>query len=93
MQIVNILKETEKDSKNFLGYYSSQRMKDWQEVINLYQSDAVYLAEAAQILQRLVQYEIPALKKQIVKCNQGAEVGAFEREMDHSHDTLHCVFF
>lgn len=29
-EIVEILKETEKDSKNIFGYYSSQRMKDWQ---------------------------------------------------------------
>ena len=30
-QIVDILKETEKDTKNFFGSYGSQRMKDWQE--------------------------------------------------------------
>lgn len=29
-EIVDILKETEKDSKNIFGFYSSQRMKDWQ---------------------------------------------------------------
>ena len=31
-QIVEILKETEKDTKNFFGSYGSQRMKDWLEV-------------------------------------------------------------
>ncbi|VDK60992.1 unnamed protein product [Anisakis simplex] len=69
-RIVEILKETEKDTKNFLGYYSSQRMNDWLQIQQLYEKENVNLAEAAQILQRLVQYEIPALKKQIAKCDQ-----------------------
>ncbi|KAK5984841.1 CDK5 regulatory subunit-associated protein 3 [Trichostrongylus colubriformis] len=69
-RIIEILRETEKDSKNFLGYYSSQRMKDWQEIESLYKKNNVGLAEAAQILQRLVQYEIPAQKKQIAKAEQ-----------------------
>ncbi len=43
LKIVEILKETEADSKNILGYYSSQRMKDWQEVIKLYEKESVYL--------------------------------------------------
>ncbi|PIO77112.1 hypothetical protein TELCIR_00762 [Teladorsagia circumcincta] len=69
-RIIEILRDTEKDSKNFLGFYSSQRMKDWQEIASLYKKNNVYLAEAAQILQRLVQYEIPAQKKQITKAEQ-----------------------
>ncbi|CAD5223688.1 unnamed protein product [Bursaphelenchus okinawaensis] len=68
-EIVDILKETEKDSKNVFGFYSSQRMKDWQEIVDLYSKNNVYLAESAQILQRLVQYEIPALRRS----NQKAE--------------------
>ena len=42
-RIVEILKETEADSKNIFGFYSSQRMKDWQEIIKLYEKDNVYL--------------------------------------------------
>ena len=34
LKIVDILKETEKDSKNLFGFYGSQRMKDWQEVVS-----------------------------------------------------------
>ncbi|KHJ77145.1 hypothetical protein OESDEN_23235 [Oesophagostomum dentatum] len=45
-------------------------MKDWQEIDSLYRKNGVYLAESAQILQRLVQYEIPGLKKQINKAEQ-----------------------
>lgn len=66
-EIVEILRETEKDTKNIFGYYSSQRMKDWQEIVDLYKRDKLFLAECAQILQRLVQYEIPSLKKSIQK--------------------------
>ena len=32
-QIVEILKETEADTKSIFGRYGSQRMKDWQEGI------------------------------------------------------------
>ncbi|KAI6171141.1 hypothetical protein M3Y97_01066800 [Aphelenchoides bicaudatus] len=70
-EIVGILRETEKDTKNMFGYYSSQRMKDWQEIVDLYKKDRIYLAECAQILQRLVQYEIPSLKKSIQKGESG----------------------
>ncbi|CAI2352457.1 unnamed protein product [Caenorhabditis sp. 36 PRJEB53466] len=70
LQIIDILRDTEKDTKNFLGFYSSQRMKDWQEIEGLYKKENVYLAEAAQTLQRLAQYEIPALKRQISKNDQ-----------------------
>lgn len=50
--------------------YGSQRMKDWQEVIKLYERESMYLAEAAQILTRNITYEIPSLKKQITKFEQ-----------------------
>uniref|UniRef100_A0A0R3S3K6 CDK5 regulatory subunit-associated protein 3 n=1 Tax=Elaeophora elaphi TaxID=1147741 RepID=A0A0R3S3K6_9BILA len=70
VRIVDILKDTEKGTKNFLGYYSSQRMNDWKQIQQMYEKGNIHLAEAAQILQRMVQYEIPALKKQISKCDQ-----------------------
>lgn len=52
------------------GRYGSQRMKDWQEIVKLYEKDNVYLAEASQMLMRNVAYEIPAIKKSISKCEQ-----------------------
>lgn len=70
VKIVEILKETEKNSKNIFGMYSSQRMKDWSNIMSMYQKNNVYLGEASSILQRNVAYEIPALKKQINKCQQ-----------------------
>lgn len=45
-------------------------MKDWQEIMSLYERDNVYLAEAAQMLMKIVKYDIPSLKKQIQKLQQ-----------------------
>ncbi|XP_050304864.1 CDK5 regulatory subunit-associated protein 3 [Anthonomus grandis grandis] len=70
LKIVDILKETEKDSKNIFGRYGSQRMKDWQDIIAYYQKENVYLAEVATVLIRSVSYEIPGLKKQVQKLEQ-----------------------
>ncbi|XP_062551461.1 CDK5RAP3-like protein [Armigeres subalbatus] len=64
-QIIDILKTTEADSKNVFGFYGSQRMKDWQEILKLYEKDSLYLAEAAQILVRNINYEVPGIRKQI----------------------------
>lgn len=70
LKIVEILKETEADSKNIFGRYGSQRMRDWQEILQLYQKDNIYLAEAAQIMVRNINFEVPSLKKQIGKLEQ-----------------------
>lgn len=70
LKIVEFLKETEKDSKNFFGSYGSQRMKDWQQIVKLYQGDNIYLAEAASVLAQNVVYEGPGIKKSLAKCDQ-----------------------
>lgn len=70
LQIIEILKETEADTRSLFGRYGSQRMKDWQEVVRLYEKENVYLAEACQILMRNVAYEIPGIKKSIAKYEQ-----------------------
>lgn len=70
LKIVEILKETEADSKNLFGRYGSQRMKDWQDILRTYEKENLYLAEAAQMLVRNINYEIPGLKKQITKEEQ-----------------------
>lgn len=70
LRIVEILKGTEASSKNIFGRYSSQRMKDWQEIVSLYETDSVYLVELASLLSRNVSYEGPALRKQVAKAQQ-----------------------
>lgn len=50
--------------------YSSQRMKDWNNIVSLYKNQNIYIGEAASILQRSVTYEIPAIKKHIHKLQQ-----------------------
>ncbi|XP_036406392.1 CDK5 regulatory subunit-associated protein 3 [Megalops cyprinoides] len=70
LRIVEILKGTEASSKNIFGRYSSQRMKDWQEIVSLYEKDNAYLAEVASILVRSVSYEGPALRRQVAKAQQ-----------------------
>lgn len=69
-ELVEHAKDTEDGKKNFFGQYASQTMKDWAEIIKLYEKDGVYLAETAQMLSRNVNYEIPAIKKQIMRCQQ-----------------------
>ncbi|XP_075417817.1 CDK5 regulatory subunit-associated protein 3 [Tenrec ecaudatus] len=70
LRIVDLLKGTEASTKNIFGRYSSQRMKDWQEIVTLYEKDNTYLVELASLLARNVNYEIPSLKKRIAKCQQ-----------------------
>ncbi|XP_071942675.1 CDK5 regulatory subunit-associated protein 3-like [Antedon mediterranea] len=69
-KIVELLKVSESNTKNIFGRYSSQRMKDWQEIVSIYEQDNLCLAESAHLLSQNVNYEIPALKKAIFKCKQ-----------------------
>ncbi|KAL9922647.1 CDK5RAP3 protein homolog [Glossina fuscipes fuscipes] len=72
-QIVEILKQTEKDSKSIFGRHGSKRMKDWLEILRLYEKDNIYLAEAAQIYVRNVNYEVPSIRRQMSKWEQQHE--------------------
>ncbi|CAD5114313.1 DgyrCDS3452 [Dimorphilus gyrociliatus] len=83
IKIIEILKETEKETKNIFGRYSSQRMKDWQEIVSLYEKDNLYLAEAAQLLARNVNYDIPSLKKKLSKLRQNQKEFA-KKESDYA---------
>ncbi|NXD86137.1 CK5P3 protein, partial [Halcyon senegalensis] len=73
LRIVEILKGTEASTKNLFGRYSSQRMKDWQEIVSLYEKENTYLAELASLLVRSISYELPSLKKQIGRCQQAQQ--------------------
>lgn len=69
LQIIEILKTTEADTKSVFGRYGSQRMTDWQAIVKAYEKDSIYLAEAAQILQRH-NVEVPGLRRQRNKIGQ-----------------------
>ncbi|NXA07234.1 CK5P3 protein, partial [Sapayoa aenigma] len=73
LRIVEILKGTEASTKNLFGRYSSQRMKDWQEIVALYEKENTYLAELSSLLVRSISYEIPSLRKQIGRCQQAQQ--------------------
>uniref|UniRef100_A0A0K8TRB8 Putative cdk5 activator-binding protein n=1 Tax=Tabanus bromius TaxID=304241 RepID=A0A0K8TRB8_TABBR len=73
LQIVEILKQTEKDTKSVFGTYGSQRMKDWQDIVKSYERENVYLAEASQLLVRNITYELPGLKKQMARLDQQSD--------------------
>ncbi|EZA50664.1 CDK5RAP3-like protein [Ooceraea biroi] len=93
VKIVEILKETEADTRNLFGRYGSQRMKDWQEVLRLYEKDNVYLAEAAQMLMRNVNYEVPNIKKQIQKLEQSlTDLEKKETEYKKSENIAHTEY-
>jgi hypothetical protein len=49
-------------------------MKDWQDIVRLYEKDNNYLAEAANMLARNVNYEVPGIKRHITKCEQTQNV-------------------
>uniref|UniRef100_A0A0N4Z0P2 CDK5RAP3-like protein n=1 Tax=Parastrongyloides trichosuri TaxID=131310 RepID=A0A0N4Z0P2_PARTI len=73
LEILDVLKETEKDTKNMLGYYSSPIYKTFSSIISAYEKNNVYLGEASQVLQRLVQFELPHIKKTISKVENDIE--------------------
>lgn len=51
-------------------------MKDWQEIVRQYEKENCYLAEAAQMLARNVNYEVPSIRRHITKCEQTQNVSA-----------------
>eukprot|EP00794_Sanderia_malayensis_P003100 gene3100-3567_t len=70
LKIIDLLKKCGEGTTNFFGQYSSQRMKDWVDLVQFYKEENIHLAEAADHLIRNVNYEIPSLRKQIGKCQQ-----------------------
>nr|XP_031838396.1 CDK5 regulatory subunit-associated protein 3 [Nomia melanderi] len=93
LKIIEILKETEADTKNVFGRYGSQRMKDWQEIVKGYEKENLYLAEIAQILIRNVNYEVPSIKKQIQKLEQmQVDLEKKEAEYKKSENTARSEF-
>lgn len=94
--MVEILRETEKDTKSLFGRYGSQRMNDWLQILSDYKKDNIYLAEGGQIIQRIV-YEVPALRRhrnkstqQIQEANHRIKELAKSEELLHSEHVAFC---
>ena len=49
-------------------------LQEWWDILKLYEKKNLYMAECAQQLTRNVNYEIPALKQQISRCQQTERV-------------------
>ncbi|KRX98880.1 CDK5 regulatory subunit-associated protein 3 [Trichinella pseudospiralis] len=81
----SLLTTTEADTKNIFGRYSSQRMKDWQNIIAKYEEDNVYLAEIASLLVDLAQYQIPGFKKRISRLEATIQL---EKQVDKNEDEI-----
>ncbi len=45
-------------------------LQEWYEIVKQFEAGNVHLAECAQRLTRMVNYEVPALKQQIARCKQ-----------------------
>lgn len=54
LRIVELLKETESSTKNIFGTYSSKRMKDWLEILKLYDKGNIYLGKIIIIIYSIV---------------------------------------
>ncbi|XP_014117532.1 PREDICTED: CDK5 regulatory subunit-associated protein 3 isoform X1 [Pseudopodoces humilis] len=48
-------------------------MKDWQEIVALYEKENAYLAELSSLLGRSVAFELPALRRQLGRCRQAQQ--------------------
>lgn len=82
-KIVDLLsKDSESGKKNFFGQYSNEMTKEWSDIMKLYEKDNIYLIESAQIMARNVNYELPALKRQVIRCQQ-TEKDCHKREEDY----------
>ena len=92
-RIIELLKVSEKDTKSFFGSYSSQRMKDWLQVVEKYEADNVFIAESARIIQHNVSYEVPALKKKVENCqNKLSDSERRESQLKAATETVKLKF-
>jgi len=82
-QLVELMKKTEAGKTNMIGQYSNQCMQDWWEILKLYEKEGTFMVETANAITRNVNYEVPAVKKQISKCQQ-TQKECQRKEKEHS---------
>lgn len=69
-QVLEGIKSVDGDSKSLFGKFISVRVQRWAEIVRDYEKKNIYLADCAQQLIRNVNYEIPALKQSLMRCQQ-----------------------
>lgn len=62
-QLVTVANESVE--KNWLGQYTSEKMRVWATIKSSYEKDRIYLGEAAQIVVQNLKYEIPSIKRSL----------------------------
>lgn len=68
-RIRDVLLASSPDSRNFLGR-ATGAAGEWDAIVSAYEKDLLYLGESAQILVQNTNYDIPDLKRQVVKLQQ-----------------------
>ncbi|XP_025773267.1 CDK5 regulatory subunit-associated protein 3 [Puma concolor] len=88
LRIVDLLKGTEASTKNIFGRYSSQRMKDWQEIVALYEKDNIYLAPegVAKGPDALTLLEYPETRNQFIDELMELEIFLTQRAVEMSEE-------
>ncbi|XP_064397823.1 CDK5 regulatory subunit-associated protein 3-like [Halichondria panicea] len=70
VRVLECVKSVEGEAQTLFGQYTAPRVKEWYEIVKQFEGGNVHLAECAQRLTRMVNYEVPALKQQIARCKQ-----------------------
>ena len=70
VQALQLLTDAGRAGKNFLGQYTDAEMARWADVVKRFESGAVFLVDTAQFLTQRVGYELPALKKDLVRAEK-----------------------
>ena len=70
VQALQLLTDAGRAGKNFLGQYTDTETARWADVVKRFESGAVFLVDTAQFLTQRVGYELPALKKDLVRAEK-----------------------
>lgn len=86
-KIIELLQRTESSEKSWGGWggFKSKTLNSWASVVTDYEKQLLYIAEASQYLSRAVDFEFPALKKDVTRVEQQiAEMNKKESDYQRS---------